>query len=491
MMSLAISQSEQSIKVLLIEDMSEDRILIEELLESISQDKFYLQSVASLQEGMACLKTNNFDIVLLDLLLPDGIGINSLVKLKAESQPIPIVILTHLNDEKIALEALHSGAQDYLIKGRFQRHQLVRAIRYAIERFRIEEMLRQQAQRERLLGRILERIRRSLNFEEVLKSSVDEVRLFLQTDRTIIYRFNPDWSGAVIVESVAEKWPPIFNITINDPCFARGDFLSLYKTGLIRSVDDIFDGSVQSCYANMLSQFQVRANLIVPILQEDNLWGLLIAHHCQSTRQWQQWEIDFLSYFASQAAIAIQQSELYCKLQIANEQLEFLAKTDGLTGVANRRHFDEVLTAQWQQLAREKLPISLILCDLDYFKVYNDTLGHAAGDICLKQVSQVLVNSQATSGNLIARYGGEEFAIILPNTDLKDAINVAKVMGEAVESLQIIHPKSPISQYVTVSLGIASEIPQLEQSYDRLFQNADRALYLAKNSGRNRLCAES
>lgn len=182
----------------------------------------------------------------------------------------------------------------------------------------------------------------------------------------------------------------------------------------------------------------------------------------------------------------IQQSQLYHKLEIANRELQRLASLDGLTGVANRRRFDEYLDTEWQHMAREKLPLSLILCDIDFFKKYNDTYGHQAGDACLRQVADALRFCARRSVDLVARYGGEEFAVILPNTTVTGAAQVAEELRSVVNALHIPHVQSAVSEHVTLSLGIGCMTPTPNTSPAMLIAAADAALYQAKAAGRNR-----
>lgn len=172
-------------------------------------------------------------------------------------------------------------------------------------------------------------------------------------------------------------------------------------------------------------------------------------------------------------------------LQEANAKLQKLAFLDSVTGVGNRRYFDEQLSRYWRQMARENNNLSLIICDLDYFKVYNDTFGHPEGDRCLKQVSDAIKRGVKRPFDAVFRYGGEEFVIILPQTPLEGAIQVAKNIQFEIELLQIPHPNSLTNPFVTLSFGIASQIPHLAQSQNDLISQADEALYLAKIKGRN------
>lgn len=184
----------------------------------------------------------------------------------------------------------------------------------------------------------------------------------------------------------------------------------------------------------------------------------------------------------------IQQVRLYQQLETANHELQRLAAYDGLTQVANRRRFDEYLQQEWQRMLREQLSLSLILCDIDCFKLYNDTYGHQAGDDCLRQVARVIQNAAKRSMDLPARYGGEEFAVILPNTDQEGAIQVAHDIQVGVKQLGIVHESSKVCASVTVSLGISSTIPSLITSPELLINAADKALYQAKAEGRDRYC---
>ncbi|MEM1395344.1 MAG: diguanylate cyclase [Cyanobacteria bacterium P01_H01_bin.150] len=173
------------------------------------------------------------------------------------------------------------------------------------------------------------------------------------------------------------------------------------------------------------------------------------------------------------------------KLKIANQQLQLLANSDGLTGLANRRYFDDYFQQQWKRLSREQKFLSLIMFDVDYFKNYNDTYGHLLGDECLRKIANVLKKVIKRPADLVARYGGEEFIILLPNTDLEGTIHLAEKINLDIESLDIPHCNSDVSHRVTVSLGLATAIPQLNILPPTLIAAADKMLYKAKSAGRN------
>lgn len=177
------------------------------------------------------------------------------------------------------------------------------------------------------------------------------------------------------------------------------------------------------------------------------------------------------------------------KLAEANQALERLASLDSLTQVANRRRFDYSLQKEWRRLAREKLPLALILADIDYFKLYNDTYGHQAGDYCLFQVAQTIQSVVKRPADLVARYGGEEFAIILPNTTAQGAVAVAQAIRAQIERLNLPHVKSPNSGKVSLSMGVSCIQPDHQLLTPAgLIAAADHSLYQAKAAGRDAIC---
>lgn len=179
------------------------------------------------------------------------------------------------------------------------------------------------------------------------------------------------------------------------------------------------------------------------------------------------------------------------QLEQENQRLQTLANLDSLTQVANRRYFDICLQAEWQRLERLGSPLSLILCDIDYFKIYNDTYGHQAGDNCLQQVASAMNQLISRSANLVARYGGDEFAIVLPETSGRDAFQIAEKIRVGIKHLAIEFIPTKIGGFpdvvVTVSLGVASTIPSHKTDIAKLFEAADNALFQSKRSQRDRV----
>ena len=196
----------------------------------------------------------------------------------------------------------------------------------------------------------------------------------------------------------------------------------------------------------------------------------------------QQLQQEVMARQAKEAELLAVQREL----NDAHERLAEQVRTDPLTQLANRRHFDEVLAREWRRHAREQLPLTIVLADIDHFKGYNDALGHPAGDECLRQVAAALGQAFNRSGDLVARYGGEEFVMLLPSSDARDAEHQVSRLQDTMAALNIPHPNSSTAAHVTLSMGIAACIPMGEDDAWGLVEEADQALYEAKNQGRNR-----
>ncbi|MDY0137844.1 MAG: diguanylate cyclase [Thiomicrospira sp.] len=177
----------------------------------------------------------------------------------------------------------------------------------------------------------------------------------------------------------------------------------------------------------------------------------------------------------------------HMSLKLKTDLLEELSHVDGLTHIANRRHFNEVLDKEARRILRLNQPISLIMLDIDYFKPFNDNYGHGLGDECLTQVAKALRSVIKRPGDLLARYGGEEFAVILPETSEQGALKVAEDLRAAVEAMHFAHQYSEVADHVTISVGVASNEHDQGQCMHSLLQRADQALYQAKKAGRNQV----
>jgi signal transduction histidine kinase len=321
------------------------------------------------------------DLILLDIKMPGMSGYEVCQQLKASEQTrdIPVIFLSVLDETWDKVKAFTLGGADYITKpfqieevlARIENQLVLQAAKAEIrnlnadleqrvqqrteqleatnqalrreidQRQHVEAALQQQAAQKELMAGILQRIRQSLNLDTILNTTVAEVRQFLHVDRVLIYRFEADWSGTVIVESVTEPHLSILGATVRDHCFSEG-YAKQYQQGRIQSIADIHTAGLSPCHVNSLGSLQVRANLVVPIVQEETLWGLLTANHCTQPRQWTPLEIDLLKQLATQVAIALQQSALYQQVQELNATLERQVQ-ERTAQLHQARNFDALL----------------------------------------------------------------------------------------------------------------------------------------------------
>lgn len=321
--------------LLIVDDSPEDQELYRRYLRCDPDYSYTILEASLGQQGLALWQQQRPDLVLLDYRLPDLDGLEFLAQLSSPTpQPcLPVIVMTGEGSEAIAVQAMKAGAQDYLIKGQMTPEGLHLAIRGAIETVRLRTELQQRIERERVVGQITRQVYQSLELDRILQATVTEVRQFLKTDRVLVFQLQPDGNGTVVAESVGAAWQSLLASTIYDPClaenylrFSRPESLNLdpasaegyvkrYRQGQVTAIPDIHSSDIDPCHIELLAQFQVKANLVVPILNDDQFWGLLIAHHCAAPRLWQSLEIDLLKELATQLGIALRQAELYQQSQ--------------------------------------------------------------------------------------------------------------------------------------------------------------------------------
>ena len=543
----------KTIKILLIEDSTTDALLLSKYFEKLDNNQFNLVRAKLLGEGLDYLREKEFDLILLDLSLPDSSGLESIKKIQNLTKEIPIIVLTGMNREEIAIEALREGAQDYIFKGEVFGSLLQRSINHSIERKQNSEKLRQSEARYRgIVEDQTELICRFLPDGTLTFVNQAYCRYFNQTSEHFLgqsFKISvPDDSFAPLQEHLTRLSPQNPTRAIeyevklpnNKICWQQWIYRAFFENGELveyqgvgrditqrkiaenllaqeatvnfilaettRHIHESLDlNTILKTVAEKINQFlgseriaiakiknfQVsdillesvttqapihsdskkylsqllkdrnifpnnnwnNSNQILPIISQKNtkygsvclipivvekkLWGLIYIEQYSLGQTWQQQEQALLRQISFQLAIAIKQAELYKKLEIANKKLEKLAVIDGLTRIANRRKFDDYIASEWLRSVREQAPLSLILCDIDHFKLYNDTYGHQRGDACLKQVSQAISKVVKRPADLVARYGGEELAVILPNTTAEGARQLAYKICLQIQSLHI------------------------------------------------------
>jgi len=335
-------------QILFLEDSPVDRALYSRFL---SQDKlatYHISGAKSGLEGLEQLAQNQPDLILLDYQLQDmnGLEFLNLLQLQSGKVQIPIIMLTGTGDEKIAVQAMKNGVQDYIIKDKITAEGLCRTIHNILDTTRMMQNMQMQEQQHKLLDQISLRIHQFIHLEDILSTAVAGVRELLQADRVVVCQFDSEMNGKTVAESFLPEWTSCLNDQIQDN-YAGKIQKNGNDVGKIRAVSDIYNAGLTPCYIKFLEQFQVRSKLVIPILlkhhypkaeddfqvgtEEDQrvcessshiLWGLLIAHQCSTNRQWQPQELELLEKLSIQLSIAIQQAELYKNLQDINTSLE-------------------------------------------------------------------------------------------------------------------------------------------------------------------------
>ncbi|PSB30260.1 response regulator [Stenomitos frigidus] len=321
--------------ILIVDDSPEDREFYRRCLRADADGSYTVLEAALGQQGLALWHQHHPDVVLLDYRLPDLDGLEFLAQLGSLTQQpcLPVIVVTGQGNEAIAVQAIKAGAQDYLIKAQITPEGLKLAVNGTIEAVRLRLQLQQRIERERVVAQITRQIHQSLDLDRILHTTVTEVQQFLHTDRVLVFRLEPDGNGTVVAEAVGSEWRSLLASTIYDPCLAENylrfsrpeiltydpafaeDYVQRYRQGRVTAIADIQDSSIDPCHVELLASFQVKANLVVPILHDDQFWGLLIAHHCAAPRLWQPVEIDLLKELATQVSIALRQAELYQQSQ--------------------------------------------------------------------------------------------------------------------------------------------------------------------------------
>jgi len=363
-----------------------------------------------------------------------------------------------------------------------------------------------------LYEEVKRRVRLMEMMSEVSRTALEATDLRELLERIVRYiheRFPLEFAAIVLYDSEREEFVHTANAGLMVPIalrwpVSRGVVGRCIRMGVTQIVPDVTHDPE---YISLNDR--VTSEAVIPIRFQDKILGVLNLESA-SPDVFVPASVLAFEAFADQVAGAIhlasvnerlaetsmQLEQKSSALEQANEHLAAAIETlhristqDGLTGVSNRRLFDETLALEWRRAARSRSSLSLLMLDIDYFKAFNDEAGHQAGDDCLRRVAQALRENLHRAADLVSRYGGEEFAILLPETDAEHARPIAETLREQIERLDIQHPAAPLG-HVTVSIGLASIIPPRDGSnVGDFIRYADAALYDAKRSGRNRVMA--
>ncbi|HEY1149150.1 MAG TPA: diguanylate cyclase [Pseudoduganella sp.] len=377
------------------------------------------------------------DLILLDVIMPGMDGFETCRQLKANplTQPIPVLFMSARNGQDDVVQGFELGAVDYISKP-----------------------LR--------MAEVCARVRTQLQIRYATESQQEQAERL----RTIV---NNMAEGLLIIE-------PDGRIQFTNPaCESYLGYMAHELAG--KSISDLLNPLVAQEYLEYFSRYTASPETA----HSHGTREVIIRHR---TGKSVCMDLTLTPMFLRQPLfIGLLHDITHHKM--SEDALQRAAMIDPLTKIANRRHFDSFLEKEWQRAMRNGSALSLVVLDVDHFKLYNDTLGHAAGDVCLQQVAQAISTHALRVTDLAARYGGEEFVLLFAETEADSAYLLAESIRAHVESLQLPHPKSPTSAWITVSIGVATMHPQPADNIETLFVAADRAMYVAKEGGRNQVRA--
>jgi diguanylate cyclase (GGDEF)-like protein/PAS domain S-box-containing protein len=414
--SNVLNQQPETIKVLLIEDNPGDARLVKEMLIDEGANKFSLAHVGLIREGLSLLRDEDYHVVLLDLSLPDGHGLDTIRQVCAEAPHLPVVILTGFDDETIAIRAVQEGAQDYLVKGQMDSNLLARAIRYAIERKRAEEKLRES--------------------EEIFRQLAENIRdVFYMYEQDIT---QPSYISPAYMEIWGRPCQSPYQESLWDAVHPED------KDRVMRSLEKKSRGEVEEVYRIVRPDGSIRwiRDRSFPIYDDSGKTRRVVGIAADIT-----------------------------DLKLGEERLKYLSLHDPLTGLYNRIYFEEEMSRI--EKARYDT-VGIVSCDVDGLKLVNDTLGHDQGDHLLVTASRVIRDS-FREGDLVARIGGDEFSVVLPNTTEAAVENACQRIQEAITSYNAANPELPLS----ISVGFAVSNGVYRNAKD-LFKEADNSMYQKK-----------
>jgi diguanylate cyclase (GGDEF)-like protein len=456
-------------RLLLIEDNPGDARLIEEMLKE-AELRFELKCVDRLSSGIGQIKLDGFDVILLDLGLPDSQGLNTLVKLNEVKPEEPVIVLTGLEDEATGMRAIKEGAQDYLIKGQIDKNLLARSINYAIERKRAEGTMSNLLHALESLNaelsiyyKVSSVISRTIDIDKMLNDilhTVTEIEM-LKTVRTGGL-FLVEEDGRMKLTAHLGHSDAFVDLHKN---MKKGDCLCgiAAQTGeMVISEHSTGDARHTFNYPDMVPH----GHICIPLKAMNKVVAVLYLYLPIDAGPGNDM-VRMLVLIGEMAGIAISNAKLHA-------ETKELSLHDPLTGLGNRRYMEIMFEKAFALIKRYGGRFSVIMLDIDDFKKYNDARGHNAGDILLADISR-LIAKELRETDMAVRYGGEEFFIMLPETDLSESYGIAERIRKAIHD----------NTEVTVSLGVSACRPGLEKA--DITKMADDALYQAKNKGKNRV----
>lgn len=444
-------------QILIVDDLAENVRLLSSLL---SQQGYKVLSATNGKMALSIVNRESPDLILLDILIPkmDGYQVCHSLKSAEKTRHIPIIFLSGLDSELDKIAAFKAGGSDYITKPFFVEEVIIRVknqLSIIQQQQRFNQILSEQIKELKIVERELNKSRALLT--GVLNSSLDGVAAFesIRDRQGQIIDFCWLIANPLAAMTVGET---------SESLKGKRLFVQGFPGHLFDGLFELFVQVVETCTVLEKEYYYNSSSL--------KAWFHIVA-------------VKLGDGFAMTFRDISDRKQTEINLKQTNLRLTHQANIDSLTQIANRRRFDEYIAQEWSRCVREREYLSLILCDVDYFKAYNDNYGHQAGDNCLYEVAKAIERGVKRPADVPFRYGGEEFAIILPHTEGQGAIKVAEDIHQQIQLLQIPHNSSKISSIVSLSLGVSSIIPNTRTSADILISAADDALYDAKLKGRN------
>ena len=445
-------------KILLVDDQRVNLLTLEKLLEPLALETFMTTRA---EDVVTLLQEHDFTLALIDVRMPGMNGFDLVKKIRSDSKfdGLPVLFISGENvDQHFIREGYLAGAVDYLCK----------PIEPEILRSKVNSFcaIKEKEMLIRIQSEEIQRQKERLEHVIAERSQIEEA----QQESEMRYRTLVELSPEALAVQVEDRLEFFNNATLR--VLGEVDTSSLMGKSIVTFLHQEEREKIDA-YLKNVERRGGRAEPIETRIQRNNT----------------------IVYVVLRAGCVLYEGKIGVQIALQDitqrkaleDDLRTLSQQDGLTGLANRRAFDERIDKEWRRALRNKSKLSIILLDIDAFKPYNDHYGHQQGDQCICAVADVFKKNIRRPDDLAARYGGEEFVIILPETEEDGAVYIAEKMRCQVEELAIEHGCSPVGKFVTVSLGVSSITPETSKTYNDLILAADQALYQAKTMGRNRL----
>ncbi|HZS03977.1 MAG TPA: diguanylate cyclase [Blastocatellia bacterium] len=472
-------------KILIAEDDVVSRLVLQRTLERWGHEVI---STTNGEEAWNSFLAESCRMVITDWMMPetDGTELCRRIRSIEDHEYTYIILLTAKSQTQDLVQGMNAGADDFISKP-FDRSELEVRVRAGERVLQLEQSLRERTlqiqnmnyqlcrrvQRENSLNQLLSAVNQSLDPGVVLRVAARQLQELFEASRAFIMFLTPDGQS---LQAVSEDNAPGVRPLGSQyfPLTPGPDGQEGHEGVLV--VEDLrgeLERQPDDMLITLTQDYDVRSLLSAPISHQGKWLGIVGLHQCHQTRRWEEDEKVLVEAMAKQMGVAISHAQLY-------EQLQDLAVRDGLTGLYNRRYFDQTLSLEFERARRFGHPLSLVMIDLDYLKKINDNFGHQSGDTAIRRISEA-VNSTVRRVDIAARYGGEEFGVLMVETQPAGASAAAEGWRKAINQCSIN------GHYLSASFGVAT-FPQHADTPEDLIKAADEALYRAKREGRNRVC---